>query len=86
MKFLDGEELTKEEIKTQIRKQTIANEMVPVFCGSAYRNKGVQMMLDGIVEYMPSPLDIPPIDGINPDTGEEDVRHVNTSKKFIAYI
>jgi len=84
MKFLDGEELTKEEIKTQIRKQTIANEMVPVFCGSAYRNKGVQMMLDGIVEYMPSPLDIPPIDGINPDTGEEDVRHANDKEPFSA--
>ena len=66
MKFLEGEELTIDEIKSQIRKETIACRMVPMFCGSAYRNKGVQMMLDGVVDYMPSPLDIPPIKGINP--------------------
>ena len=65
MKFLEGEELTIDEIKSQIRKETIACRMVPMFCGSAYRNKGVQMMLDGVVDYMPSPLDIPPIKGIN---------------------
>ena len=74
MKFLEGEDLTIEEIKTQIRKETIANRMVPMFCGSAYKNKGVQMMLDGVVDYMPSPLDIPPIRGVNPDTGEEEDR------------
>ncbi len=74
MKFLEGEELTVEEIKTQIRKETIANRMVPMFCGSAYKNKGVQMMLDGVIDYMPSPLDIPPIRGVNPDTGEEEDR------------
>ena len=74
MKFLEGEELTVEEIKTQIRKETIANRMVPMFCGSAYKNKGVQMMLDGVVDYMPSPLDIPPITGVNPETGEEEER------------
>ena len=61
MKFLEGEELTIPEIKESIRKQTIAGEMVPMLCGSAYRNKGVQMVLDAIVDYMPSPLDIPPI-------------------------
>ena len=74
MKFLEGEELTVEEIKRQIRKETIANRMVPMFCGSAYKNKGVQMMLDGVVDYMPSPLDIPPIRGVNPDTGKEEDR------------
>ena len=74
MKFLEGEELTVEEIKTQIRKETIANRMVPMFCGSAYKNKGVQMMLDGVIDYMPSPLDIPPITGVNPDTGKEEER------------
>ena len=63
MKFLEGEEITKEEIKTTIRKMTIAGQMIPVTCGSAYRNKGVQLMLDAVVNYMPSPLDIPPIKG-----------------------
>ncbi len=84
MKFLEGEELTLEEIKTTIRKETIAGRMVPMLCGSAYRNKGVQMMLDAVVDYMPSPLDIPPIKGINPETGEEDVRHTSDSEPFSA--
>lgn len=75
MKYLEGEEITVDELKTVIRRATIANEMFPVFCGSAYRNKGVQMMLDGVVDYMPSPLDIPAIKGVNPDTEEEDQRH-----------
>ena len=59
MKFLDGEEITEKEIKETIRKETIENRMVPVLCGSAYKNKGVQMLLDGIVDYMPAPIDIP---------------------------
>ena len=84
MKFLEGEELTEKEIKATIRKQTIANEMVPVFCGSAYKNKGVQMLLDGIVEYMPSPIDIPAIKGIDPDTGEEVERVASDSEPFSA--
>ena len=84
MKFLEGEALTVQEIKTAIRKETIAGRMVPMMCGSAYRNKGVQMMLDGVVDYMPSPLDIPPIKGVNPDTGEEDVRHTSDSEPFSA--
>ena len=84
MKFLEGEELTVEEIKTVIRKETIAGRMVPMLCGSAYRNKGVQMMLDAVVDYMPSPLDIPPIKGINPETGEEDVRHTSDTEPFSA--
>ena len=75
MKFLEGEELIEKEIKTAIRKMTIDNEMVPVFCGSAYKNKGVQLMLDGVVDYMPAPIDIPAIKGIDPETGEECERH-----------
>ena len=84
MKFLEGEELSEAEIKSVIRKQTIACEMVPVFCGSAYRNKGVQMMLDGVVDYMPSPLDIPPIKGINPFNGAEDERVASDDAPFAA--
>lgn len=84
MKYLEGEEITVEEMKKVIRKATIANEMFPVFCGSAYRNKGVQMMLDGIVDYMPSPLDIPAIKGINPDTEEPDERHPSDKEPFSA--
>jgi elongation factor G len=83
-KFFDGEELTVEEIKSAIRKQTIANKMVPVFCGSAYKNKGVQLLLDGIVDYMPSPLDIPPIKGVKPKSGEEDVRKADDKEPFAA--
>ena len=84
MKFLEGEELNVKEIKDTIRKATIAGEMVPVTCGSAYRNKGVQMMLDAVVDYMPSPVDIPAIKGINPDTGEEDERKASDSEPFAA--
>ncbi|MBE7034832.1 MAG: elongation factor G [Ruminococcaceae bacterium] len=69
-KYLEGGELTEKEIKTAIRKATIANEMVPVLCGTSYRNKGVQKLLDAVVAYMPSPLDVPAIRGVNPD-GEE---------------
>ncbi len=84
MKFLEGEELTIDEIKSQIRKETIACRMVPMFCGSAYRNKGVQMMLDGVVDYMPSPLDIPAIKGINPRTEKEEERHADDNGPFAA--
>ena len=84
MKFLEGEELTIDEIKKTIRKETIACRMVPMFCGSAYRNKGVQMMLDGVVDYMPSPLDIPAIKGINPDTEKEEERHADDKGPFSA--
>ena len=84
MKFLDGEELTVKEIKDVIRKETIAGQMVPMFCGSAYRNKGVQMMLDGVVDYMPSPLDIPPIKGIDPETEEEVERVADDKGPFSA--
>ena len=84
MKFLESEEITIDEIKTVIRQQTIAGEMYPVFCGSAYKNKGVQMMLDGVVDYMPSPVDIPAIKGINPDTEEEDERKASDKEPFSA--
>ena len=84
MKFLEGEEITIDEIKSTIRKETIACRMVPMFCGSAYRNKGVQMMLDGVVDYMPSPLDIPAIKGINPNTEKEEERHADDNGPFSA--
>ena len=84
MKYLEGEEITIDEIKTTIRKETLKGEMFPMFCGSAYKNKGVQMMLDGIIDYMPSPLDIPAIKGIDPDTGEEDERHSSDKAPFAA--
>ncbi len=84
MKFLEGEEFTVKEIKDVIRKETIGGRMVPMFCGSAYRNKGVQMMLDGVVDYMPSPLDIPPIKGIDPLTDEEVERVADDKGPFAA--
>ena len=84
MKFLEGEEFSVKEIKQVIRKETIAGRMVPMFCGSAYRNKGVQMMLDGVIDYMPSPLDIPPIKGIDPDTEEEVERPADDNGPFSA--
>ena len=71
MKYLEGEELTMDEIKAAIRKGTIDNTFVPVCCGTSYRNKGVQKLLDAIVDYMPSPLDIPPVKGTDLETGEE---------------
>lgn len=84
MKFLEGEELTTKEIKDTIRKQTIAGEMIPMLCGSAYRNKGVQMMLDAVIDYMPSPIDIPAINGINPVTEEPDSRPADDKAPFSA--
>jgi len=83
-KYLEGEELTEQEIKSAIRKACIANEMVPVFCGSAYKNKGVQLMLDGVVDYMPSPLDIPPIKGVHPKTEQEIERPADDKGPFSA--
>ncbi|MBQ1951151.1 MAG: elongation factor G [Clostridia bacterium] len=83
-KYFNGDEITIEEIKTVIRRATIANDMVPVTCGTSYRNKGVQKLLDAIVDYMPSPLDVPAIKGVNPDTEEEDVRHSSDEEPFAA--
>jgi elongation factor G len=83
MKYLEGEEITVEEIKAAMRKGVIANQIVPVFCGSSYKNKGVQQMLDAVVEYMPSPLDVPAIAGVNED-GEEDARHADDDEPMSA--
>ena len=83
-KFFEGEELTIDEIKNCIRKATIANEMVPVCCGTSYRNKGVQMLLDNIIAYMPAPTDVEAIRGTNPETGEEEDRHSSDTEPFAA--
>ena len=82
--YLGGEEVPQKKIRAAIRKATIANEMVPVVCGTSYKNKGVQKLLDAIVDYMPAPTDIPPIKGVNPDTGEEDERPSDDSAPFSA--
>ena len=83
-KYLGGEEISEEEIKAVIRKATIACKMCPVTCGTSYRNKGVQPMLDAIVDFMPAPTDVPPIKGTNPDTGEEDHRPSSDEEPFAA--
>ncbi len=82
-KYLEEGELTEEEIKHAIRKRTINNEIVPVFCGSAFKNKGVQAVLDGVVEYLPSPLDIPPVSGLD-DDGEPATRETSYTTPFSA--
>ena len=84
MKYLEGEEITVEEIKAVIRRATIANEMVPVVCGTSYKNKGVQEVLDAVVDYMPSPLDKKGIKGVNPETEEEDFRPASDEAPFSA--
>ncbi len=83
-KYLGGEEVTEDEIKKVIRKATVSCKMTPVVCGTSYRNKGVQPLLDAIVDYMPAPTDIPPIQGVNPDSGEEDHRPSSDSEPFSA--
>ncbi|MBO5106102.1 MAG: elongation factor G [Clostridia bacterium] len=83
-KYFEGEELTVDEIKSCIRKATIANDMVPICCGTSYRNKGVQPLLDAIVDFMPAPTDIEAIKGVNPETDEEEVRHSSDEEPFAA--
>lgn len=83
-KYLGGEEVSTQELKTILRKACIANDIVPVFCGSALKNKGVQLVLDAVVDYLPSPLDIPPVTGTDPSTGEEIVRHATDNEPFAA--
>ena len=83
-KFLGDEEISVNELKKALRKATINNEIVPMLCGTAYRNKGVQMLLDAIIEYMPSPVDVPAIKGVNPDTDEEDERPSSDDAPFAA--
>ena len=84
MKYLEGEELTKDEIKAALRKATISNEIVPVVCGSSYKNRGVQKLLDAIVDYMPAPTDVEAIKGTNPETGEEEDRISSDDQPFAA--
>ena len=84
MKYLEGEEITNEELKAAIRKATINVEFFPVLCGSAFKNKGVQLMLDAVLDYLPSPLDIPAIKGVNPDTDEEEERPASDEAPFAA--
>ena len=84
MMYLEGEEIPVEDLKRALRQATIDNKLVPVLCGTAYRNKGVQMLLDAIIDYMPAPTDIPPIKGINPDTDEEDERPSDDNAPFSA--
>ncbi|HLI50768.1 MAG TPA: elongation factor G, partial [Thermomicrobiaceae bacterium] len=84
MRYLEGEELDEATLYAGLRRATIASELVPVLCGSALKNKGVQPMLDSIVEYLPSPSDIPPVTGINPKTGEEEHRSVDEDQPFSA--
>ena len=83
-KYCEGEEISIDELKTALRKATIANKIVPVVCGTSYRNKGVQKLLDAVIDYMPAPTDIPAIKGINPDTEEEDERHASDEEPFSA--
>ena len=84
MKYLEGEEITNDELKVAIRKATINVEFFPVLCGSAFKNKGVQLMLDAVLDYLPSPLDIPAIKGINPNTDEEEIRPASDEAPFAA--
>ena len=84
MKYLEGEEITVDELKVALRKATIANELVPVCCGTSYKNKGVQKLLDAVIDFMPSPLDIPAIKGVNPDTDEPDERKASDDEPFAA--
>ncbi len=83
-KYFNGDELTLEELKATIRKATINNDLVPVVCGTSYRNKGVQPLLDAIVDYMPAPVDIPAIKGVNPETDEEECRESTDNGPFAA--
>ena len=84
MKYLEGEEISAAEVKAAIRKGTIGNQIIPVLCGTAYRNKGVQMLLDAVIDYMPAPTDIEDIKGVNPKTGEDDSRPSSDEAPFSA--
>ena len=84
MKYLEGEEISEEEINRALRKGTIELKFFPMLCGSAFKNKGVQPLLDAVVDYLPSPLEVPPIKGINPQTGEEEERHASYDEPFAA--
>jgi len=85
-KYLEGQELTIDELKQALRKATINKQLVPVLCGSAFKNKGVQPLLDAVVDYLPSPMDVPPVTGINPKTNQEETRLPQDDQPFCAYI
>ncbi len=86
MKYLEGEEIAKEDLKRVLRRATINRELVPVLCGSAFKNKGIQPLLDAVIDYLPSPLDVPPVRGINPKTGQEEERKPLDEEPFCAYV
>ncbi len=86
MKYLEGEEIPKEDLKRVLRRATINRELVPVLCGSAFKNKGIQPLLDAVIDYLPSPLDVPPVKGINPKTGQEEERKPLDEEPFCAYV
>ncbi len=83
-KYLEGEEISVEELKKALRKATINRELVPMLCGSAFKNKGVQPLLDAVIDFLPSPVDVPPVKGVNPQTGEEEERHASDDEPFCA--
>lgn len=82
MKYLEGEEISVAEIKRALRKATIEGKVIPVTGGSAFKNKGVQLMLDAVVDYLPAPVDVPAIKGVHPDTDAEDERHSSDTEPF----
>jgi elongation factor G len=86
MRYLEDEEISIDELRKAVREATIRGEITPVFCGSALRNKGVQEILDAVVYYLPSPVEVPPIEGFNPDTGEPEVRHPSNDEPFSALV
>jgi len=86
MKYLEGEEIEVEELKKVLRKATIERKLVPVLCGAAFKNKGIQPLLDAVIDYLPSPLDVPPVKGINPKTGQEEERKPLDEEPFCAYV
>ena len=83
MKYLEGEEVTQEELKAAIRKATLAIKMIPVVCGTSFKNKGVRKLLDAVVEYLPSPIDVGSITGVNPETREEEQRGASLEEPFL---
>ncbi len=85
-KYLSGEEITAEDFRKGLRNGTINLKLIPVFCGASFRNKGVQPLLDGVVDYLPSPLDIPPVNGINPDTNAKEIRRADDNEPFSALV
>ena len=82
--YLDGEQISEEQVKAAIRKGVLSMELIPVLCGSAFKNKGVQALLDAVIDYLPSPVDVPPMVGVNPDTGEEEIRRASDDEPFSA--